>query len=168
MPVKIKPNTAPFDPDQLQLVESTVGFISPPLFRKFLEQYNGGVPETNTVELQGGRLKSVVRFFGTTKNSSDGLMYNLETYAERVPDQYLPVAELSGGDVLCIDRTGRVFVWNHELEEDAIAPTSVCENFDALLDMLKPFDPKSVPLSPSQVKKAWINPDFLRRAKGNG
>jgi hypothetical protein len=37
---------------------------------------------------------------------------------------------------------------------------------DPLLELLEPFDVSSVKLKPAQVKKAWVDPDFLKGLQG--
>ena len=37
--------------------------------------------------------------------------------------------------------------------------------FGAFLDILEPFDIKTIQLKPGQVKKVWIDPEFLKRLK---
>ncbi len=60
------------------------------------------------------------------------------------------------------DRNGAVFFWDHELPEQTV---ELAANFEAFLDVLEPFDIKSIKLRPGQVKRVWTDPDFLKRLK---
>jgi len=74
------------------------------------------------------------------------------------------VAWAEGGNYVFVDEgsNGQVFFWDHE-EPAKIAKLG--DNFDAFLSSLEPFDVKAIEVKPGQVKKAWINPDLLKRLK---
>ena len=48
----------------------------------------------------------------------------LKIYIHRIPENYIPIAELPGGNQLCIDANsnspdyGRIYLWDHENECD--------------------------------------------------
>ncbi len=75
-----------------------------------------------------------------------------------------PVAWADGGDFVFIDegRNGSIFYLNHEVFNDH---TKLADNFDAFLDLLEPFDVRSIELKPGQVKKVWVDPEFLKKLK---
>src|SRR5215469_508856 len=58
---------------------------------------------------------------------------------------------------------GSVSFWDHETDQETVLAASVEEFCDSLVE------PTPVVLRPGQVKRAWINPDFLaaQRRKGN-
>ena len=75
-----------------------------------------------------------------------------------------PIAWAEGGNYVFIDegKNGAVFFWDHEVPEEI---KEVAPNFEAFLDHLEPFDINAIQLKPEQVKKAWIDPEFLKRLK---
>jgi hypothetical protein len=36
-------------------------------------------------------------------------------------------------------------------------------NFEVFLDLLEPFEIFSAELKPSQVKRTWVDPDFMKK-----
>ena len=58
---------------------------------------------------------------------------------------------------------GAIYFWDHERPELA---TKLADSIGAFLELLEPFDVSSVKRKPGQVKKAWIDPEFLKRLKG--
>ncbi len=63
--------------------------------------------------------------------------------------------------------------WHHELEAEEGAPASsanlflVGESFRAFFDGLKPIDPGDARLRNMEVKRVWVDPEFLRSLKRN-
>lgn len=47
----------------------------------------------------------------------DGLLSAYETYKTQLPKGYLPIAEGDGGNLICINRRGHVYIWLHD-EDD--------------------------------------------------
>jgi hypothetical protein len=86
-------------------------------------------------------------------------------HIENIPQQAYPVAWLEGGNFAFVDegRNGAVFFWDHEVPHE---PTELAANFGAFLDLLEPFDIKTIHLKPGQVKKVWVDPEFLKKLKG--
>ena len=86
------------------------------------------------------------------------------THIENIPDKAYPVAWAEGGNYVFVDeeKDGAVFFWDHEAPENIV---KLAPNFGAFLDLLEPFDIKKIELKPGQVKKVWIDPEFLKRLK---
>ena len=74
------------------------------------------------------------------------------------------MAWAEGGNYVLVDegRKGTVWFWDHEIPD---APTELAPNFGAFLNLLEPFDIATIQLKPGQVKKVWIDPEFLKRLK---
>ena len=74
------------------------------------------------------------------------------------------MAWAEGGNYVFVDEAmnGAVFFWDHEIPEE---PTKLADNFQAFLDGLQPFDVKSIELKPGQVKRVWVDPEFLKKLK---
>jgi hypothetical protein len=73
----------------------------------------------------------------------------------------LPCGLAEGGNFVFIDEGcgGSVFFWDHEM----VTATLSARTFADSLDVLEPFDIKTIKLKPRQVKKVWIDPEFLKR-----
>jgi hypothetical protein len=57
---------------------------------------------------------------------------------------------------------GAVFYWDHEVPAPVIR---LAPSFGEFLALLQPFDMNNVHLKPGQVKRVWVNPEFLKRQK---
>jgi hypothetical protein len=58
-------------------------------------------------------------------------------------------------------KNGIVCFWDHETTEI----TTLAVTFGDFLELLQPFDISSVKLKPGQVKRVWVDPEFLERLK---
>jgi hypothetical protein len=56
------------------------------------------------------------------------------------------------------DAQGAIYFWDHELVKPF---TKIASDLDTFLNHLEPFDSETVKLKRGQVKKAWIDPEFL-------
>lgn len=60
-------------------------------------------------------------FFGVRPGDGYDLMRNYETYRERIPPNFLPIADDPGGNLICLsidgDDKGSVYFWDHNEEE---------------------------------------------------
>jgi hypothetical protein len=67
------------------------------------------------------------------------------------------------GNYVLIDegKSGAVYFWDHETGD----ATKLALTFGDFLNLLEPFDIKTIELKPSQVKKAWIDPKFLKNLR---
>ncbi|WP_437494839.1 SMI1/KNR4 family protein [Sorangium sp. So ce1014] len=85
--------------------EQRIGAILPEQYRRFLLEFNGGIPTPGTVDVEGlpGASTDVQVFFGIGSSiESSDLNWNLTTLAERLEDELLPIAIDSGGNVFCL------------------------------------------------------------------
>ena len=126
-------------------------------FRKFLQAHDGAKPETNIFKINDKNDCGVNRFI-----PSDEVLKE-RSHMENIPPKAFPVAWAECGNYVFIDegKDGAVYFWDHETAE----ATELVSTFGDFLNLLQPFDITTVELKPGQVKKAWIDPDFLKRLK---
>ena len=61
------------------------------------------------------------------------------------------------------DKNGIVCFGDHETTEI----TTLAVTFGDFLELLQPFDISSVKLKPGQVKRVWVDPEFLNALRNN-
>ncbi|WP_353936142.1 SMI1/KNR4 family protein [uncultured Herbaspirillum sp.] len=79
---------------------------------------------------------------------------------------FLPIAYAEGGNYLCIASGGKdigsIYFMDHEIP-GLDAMIRLAPSLAEFLESVTPFDSKQIKLKSGQVKKAWINPDFLKK-----
>jgi hypothetical protein len=55
-----------------------------------------------------------------------------------------------------------VFFGDHEVPDE---PTELATDFGSFLEILRPYDIRSIQLKPDQAKKVWVDPEFLKTLK---
>jgi hypothetical protein len=157
--MKIKLNKGrPVPQEELKQLESELGFPLSEPFRIFVSRNDGAEPETNIFKVNQETDGGVNRFIPVRDIAKE------RRNIENLPSKAYPIAWAEGGNYVFVDdgNSGKVFFWDHEEPE---IPTKVADNFDAFLSILEPFDAKSIELKPGQVKRAWIDPDLLKKLK---
>ena len=113
--------------DRVAAFERDVEAPLPAVYRTFLNRY-GGVRPAGQIEYPirepcpWGQRGIVSRFFGLSDDPDmDIRRATLETYAGRIPDETIPIAEDPGGNLVVLGVEGmvkdRVFFWDHEHRE---------------------------------------------------
>ena len=127
--------------------------------KNFLRSSDGAKPESNIFSV-GARNESGVNGFIPLRS-----ILQESARVRGLSSKAYPIAWAEGGNYVVIDEddNGAVYFYDHELFEPF---TKVANDFDTFLDHLMPFDPKSVKLKLDQVKRAWIDPEFLSSLKG--
>lgn len=162
-------------------LEAIIGKKLPADYRAFLLEFNGGRPENNVFPVPEDRTSAGVdRFYGLLgKRESGDLLFQRQLLLDRMPKDMLPIGDASCGNCICLsfrsDSFGNVFFWDHELEPLGGTDVSfsnlfrVGNSFHDFFSNLQQFDPSQVQLKPGQVKKVWIDPEFLneQQQKGN-
>ena len=140
----------------ISVLEDIVGQPLSHGFKEFVASHDGAKPEMNVFEVNA-EIESGVNEFIPMKQIVDE-----RSNIENIGNEAYPFAWAEGGNYLLIDeaRQGAVFFWDHEVPEES---HKVADNFNAFLELLRPFDPSSVQLAPGQVRSAWINPEFLKK-----
>lgn len=110
----------------------------------------------------------LIEFYGPKRGSS-GLLNNIKTFADNMPECVIPIAESSGGNQICLGihkaAKGRVYFWDHESELDESDElnglTLVANSFRDFVDALT-IEPEGEFLADDGVVDIWISPDLLR------
>ena len=143
--------------EDLRGLAAAVGQSLPEDFAAFLLKHDGARPEPNVFKVAENNSSGVNKFLSCAQIREDKAVLG-----EGLVAGAWPVADAEGGNLVCLKlNAGRwsVVFWDHEVEEYAF----LAESFTEFLDSLQKFDPQSVELKPGQVKRVWINPDFLKR-----
>jgi hypothetical protein len=124
----------------------------------FLQKNDGAKPETNIFKIDGKNNCGVSRFIPASEILKE------RTRIENIPEKAYPVAWADGGNYVFVneDKGGAVFFWDHEVPENIV---QLAPNFGQFLDLLEPLDIRKIKLKPGQVKKVWVDPEFLKRLK---
>jgi hypothetical protein len=156
MTVKLNGGKTASEQDILAL-ETALGCQLSDSLRKFLQEHDGAKPENNIFKIGDTNECGVNRFIPC------GEILKERNYIENTPPKSFPVAWAEGGNYIFVDegKNGVVCFWDHETAE----ATSLAVTFGDFLDLLQPFDPSTVKLKPGQVKRIWIDPEFLKRLK---
>lgn len=156
MKLKLQGGRAASEQNVLAL-ETRLGCKLSDSFRKFLQANDGAKPETNIFRISDNNECGVNRFI-----PSDEVLKE-RSYIENIPPKAFPVAWAEGGNYVFVDegKNGAVYFWDHETAE----VTELASTFGDFLNLLQPFDITTVKLKPGQVKRVWVDPDFLKRLK---
>jgi len=158
--MKIKPMKGKAASEEaITTLEAELGCRLSDSFRVFLRAHDGAKPEANVFKIGDKNESGVNRFIPADE------IWEERAHIEDFPqEKAYPVARDGSGNYVFIDedRNGAVFFWDHELPEQ---PIELAANFSDFLDLLEPFDIKSIKLRPGQVQRAWIDPDFVKRLK---
>ncbi len=142
--VTITKQASPVSPEQIKRFEQENGLLLPDSYKNFLLRSNGGEPKPDRLVVPGWRGKStaVNRFFGLGEGGNYDLETSLHNVEDYVPNGFMPIAEDSGGNLLCLGTTGsqegKIYFWDHE-EADGDDPHNLrelAESIDELLDKL--------------------------------
>jgi hypothetical protein len=142
-------------------LEHGLGHKIPVDYGRFLLDNNGGEPQQNCHEVQnteGTNIGSVIAIrwlysIGGPENRSDyikecyGIESNYVAYFGRIPENFLPIGEDSGGNQICIslygEDVGSIWYWDHDAETfppDYSNCYKIADSFQALLDGLFEYD----------------------------
>jgi hypothetical protein len=157
MKIKLKDRTSASE-EALRKLELELGFRLSESFKKFARQNDGAEPEINIFKVNDKTDGGVNRFIPISE------ICNERQWIENLPPKGYPVAWAEGGNYVFIDegKGGEVYFWDHELPEEI---TKIGETFEVFLSTLEPFDVKSIKLKPGQVKRVWVDPEFLKSLK---
>jgi hypothetical protein len=172
--VTIKPSDVQYNKDMMKRFETLAGLNLTKEYLDFLVKYNGGISESNIVELNHDEIQSfsITTFFGLGIDENNDIVKQFNLLNKRVPQGCLPIARVEGGKIICInlnsEKNGHIFLWNHETELlykddmtiDKLLP--VANSFTEFLDKVKPYNPDEQGLSEYNVQEVWIDPDFLK------
>ncbi|KAB8153487.1 hypothetical protein EZY14_009645 [Kordia sp. TARA_039_SRF] len=111
----IKSRTSTPNQKEIQHWEIQHGFQFPEMYRNFLLQYNGGVPEKKVCELLINNHFTIDFFYELTSAQQQySLTYAIKTFNDIFELGFLPVAREVSGGLVVLDLEGRLFFWDHE------------------------------------------------------
>ena len=138
----------PLSEQSLQELEEKLGVRLPEPYRRFLQEYNGGRPEPDILDIAGASFggASVREIFGVgTERKCGDLLWNKETLDGAVAEDWLPIADDSSGDIYCIvtkgEDRGHVYFLDYYASWEAYF---VASDFDAFLQKLRPWTPEEL------------------------
>lgn len=157
MKVKLK-NGGSAGEERILAVEDALGYRLSDSFRDFVRTHDGAKPENNTFRITENNNAGVNRFIPV-----DEIMKE-RAHIENIPGSAYPIAWAEGGNYVFVDegKGGAVFFWDHELPQQIV---ELAPSFAGFLESLEPFDIKTVELKPGQVKRVWVDPEFLKKLK---
>lgn len=147
--------------------------VLPDDYRSFLLSTNGGVPEEQQVPEPSDIGIQVKGFFslGDTTSGDLSMTRALDTWADRYPDGYVPIARCEGSNLLLLstgdEHAGRVVYWDHDGEADEGEPartdnlTPVTDSFTALLEALTDDATDDAEVQRLvENSTGWVDPNF--------
>lgn len=167
--VFIEPSKINFDERALVNFENIIGVHLPKEYVEFLKKNNGGTPELNTIELQNEEIKSfsITSFLGLDLDDINNLHAQFLTYRQRIQKNYIPIANVEGGNIVCLNIiNGSVLLWDHDTEllNHSIIPYKsllpIANSFDEFLTLINPYIEGNS--DDYEVEEVWIDPNFLR------
>ncbi|BDR55760.1 SMI1/KNR4 family protein [Xylocopilactobacillus apis] len=122
---------------------------------KFSKSYLNFLKRFNVVEFDGNyNIKSgkesisIETIFGFSKQEEEDIESVSRFYRNRIPSSYLPVASINSEDIVCINSQGKIYHWNHEIndlyfnkEPNSYQPQNeklslIAESFDDFLKLI--------------------------------
>lgn len=179
--VRIAPSGRKTSRIEIAELEKALELSFPQEYIDFLENYNGGKPESNIIELDGSKVKpfsitsfSITSFYGFGLEPYEDINNNLNIFKGRIPDKCIPLAGVEGGNILVMsletERYGYIYLWDHEEEYGyefggykIESLSQVASSLSQLLSIMKPYDAKNVDMSGYKVESVWVNPEFLKK-----
>ncbi len=145
--------------NEIAELQRALGEKLPAEFIEFAALNDGAEPETNIFRIEATN-NSGVNGFIPVREIADEI-----SRIENLPAKSFPIAWAEGGNYVFVNLAASraVFFWDHERPETTFR---LAGNFRSFLELLEPFNVNSIKLKPGQVKKAWIDPDFLKGLQG--
>lgn len=143
---------------ELIAVESSLGLSLPADYRRFVSQQDGARPDDNIFDVGDDNDCGIDCFIPIAEIGKE------RTYIEGLSATRLPIAWAEGGNFVCLETAapGGVYFSDHE-EPDV--EYRLANSFDEFINKLRPDSPADTDLDPADVKKVWIDPDFLKAVK---
>jgi len=139
----------------VQVFEQLVGLKLPADYRRFVSQQDGACPDDNVFDVGDDNDCGVNEFILIAEISDE------KSFIENLRATRLPIARAEGGNYVCLETAapGGVYFWDHE-EPDV--EYRLADSFREFLDKLQPDSPADTDLDPADVKKVWVDPEFLK------
>lgn len=112
--------------ERLEAFEKELGIELPNSYKEFLLTYNGGRPEPAMFPIVGegdDTDGSIIAYFlGIKEGEFSSLTRYKRFIGDRVPKEFLPIAQDVGGNLVCLctkgKDKGKIYFWDHEEESD--------------------------------------------------
>ena len=158
MKIKLSEGLAARSTD-IELIEKKIGIRFNHDYLEFIRNNDGAKPESNIFSVLDKNESGINRFIPVNE------IINQMPLIETLPPRAFPVAWAEGGNYVVVDQdsNGAVYFWDHEQPDSMV---KLADSFFSFLDALEPFDISEITLRPGQVKKVWIDPDFLKDING--
>lgn len=145
------PNMPQPSNDELEELARKIGYSLPPSYVSFVNAHDGAEPEANSLTTANNEV-GISRFIPVNE------AFHLAASIEGFPGGVIPLAEDDCGNYFYIEpQTGAVHFWDHEVENPY---QRVAQNALVFSEMLMPFDPSTVKISPGQATRVWVDPSF--------
>lgn len=109
MSIQIRKAGETISQENLEHFEKQLNACLPQPYRQFLLKNNGGVPSPDTIDIDGlkGTPTDVQVFFGIGRVvESSNIIWNKVAFKDWLPNNFLPIACDSGGNLFCITFSG--------------------------------------------------------------
>ena len=118
-----------------------------PRYRQILATFGGAIvfdngaryrPETRTplTKPDGHNDLEILYGLGVDPHSLEDA---LSKYRDELPPSLMPVGEAPGGNLICVNDEGAVFLWDHESDRTEVVWT-IARSLDEFVDNLEPSD----------------------------
>lgn len=130
---------------ELAGVERKLKLQLPETYRRFLLEYNGGIPSPDIIDVQGlpGSPTDLQVLFGIDREvESSDLALNYSLFKKRLPNlRLLPIGCDSGGNLFCMDVRGDIVgqIFYCDVNSSAARLYEVAPSFDDFLGKLRPW-----------------------------
>lgn len=135
------------DEGELTKFELQIEFMLPFSYRKFILDFNGGIPDRHIFPIEDFHLNPYgslqILYSLKSRHSYSDLLANFRMYQRRLPSGNLPIGNTDTGDLISLTVLGgidgAVMLWDHE---DESTPPSydnmylIAPNFEKFLDSL--------------------------------
>lgn len=138
---------------ELESFEKKFSIKLPKSYKDFLLSSNGGCPEPDTFVFEDESDGSIVDYFLgiDLQEYYYNLGYTFETFRNRIPRNFLPIACDPGGNLILIGwsqkELGKIYFWDHEFEANDCEPDMsnmhlISQDFESFLNSLHEYEDK--------------------------
>ncbi|SFF35996.1 SMI1 / KNR4 family (SUKH-1) [Paenibacillus algorifonticola] len=108
--------------EKIELFELEHGIKFTELYKKFIQDFNGGYPVPNMFKVSDEQGEGVLNLFYGIGDMYSNLEDYLDIYEDRLPNGFIPIGNDPGGNVICLGINKEfyetIYFWDHEEEYD--------------------------------------------------
>jgi hypothetical protein len=166
MSIRFEDTGSPADGEELAELETRAAHPLPVTYRDFLEAHDGATPESNHLPDAAADHEVAVRTFFSVEE----VLRQLDTLADRIPDELLPISDDDYGNGLFVHlEDGSVWSWDPDAEDVAeedlwAAFTREAEDIDELLDRLEP-EATDLDVEPEPLDEGYLDAEAFREGR---